>query len=319
MRSFVATVLLAMLISTSWGAEPITIYVSLAGNDAASGRKREADGGNGPVATLDRAREIVQAARKENPKAAIVVEMMPGTYVLDHSFQLTAEDSGLAEAPVTYQAEPGGKVHLVGGREVSNFKPVTDPAVLNRLTPGARGQVLQADLKALGIGNFGPMKSRGFGRPMTPAGLELFFQDRPMTLARWPNEGFVKIASIPKEQAGGDEHGGMLGKLTAGFYYEGDRPGAWKSQEDIWVHGYWAWDWANSYERIESIDTASRLIKTSSPHGLYGFRAGQRFYFLNVLEELDSPGEWYLDRKTGVLYFWPPAPIGAGKALVSVL
>jgi hypothetical protein len=178
---------------------------------------------------------------------------------------------------------------------------------------------LQADLKTLGIADFGQMKSRGFGRAMTAAGLELFFQDRPMTLARWPNEGFVKIAGIPKDQATGDEHGGTLGKLSAGFYYEGDRPGTWKSQEDIWVHGYWAWDWANSYERIESIDTASRLIKTAPPYGLYGFRTGQRIFFLNVLEELDSPGEWYLDRKTGMLYFWPPAPIGEGKTLVSVL
>jgi len=61
---------------------------------------------------------------------------------------------------------------------------------------------------------------------------------------------------------------------------------------NLWVHGYWAYDWANSYERVESIDRGARLIKTAPPHGLYGFRKGQRFYFLNVLEELDSPGEW---------------------------
>jgi hypothetical protein len=47
--------------------------------------------------------------------------------------------------------------------------------------------------------------------------------------------------------------------------------------------------------------------------------AGQRFYFLNVLEELDEPGEWHLDRAAGILYFWPPAPVGEGKARVSVL
>jgi len=72
------------------------------------------------------------------------------------------------------------------------------------------------------------------------------------------------------------------------------------------VHGYWSWDWANSYERIERLDLDQKLVKTAAPHGLYGFRKGQRFYFLNVLEELDQPGEWFLDRTSALLYFWPP-------------
>jgi len=35
---------------------------------------------------------------------------------------------------------------------------------------------------------------------------------------------------------------------------------------------------------------------------------------LKRLEELDSPGEYFVDRKTGVLYFWPPSPV-AGKEI----
>jgi hypothetical protein len=85
------------------------------------------------------------------------------------------------------------------------------------------------------------------------------------------------------------------------------------------VHGYWAYDWANSYERIQDLDVEQRLIKTASPHGIYGFRRGQRFYFLNVLEELDQPGEWYLDRQKGLLYFWPPKPISSGEVMLSLL
>ena len=26
----------------------------------------------------------------------------------------------------------------------------------------------------------------------------------------------------------------------------------------------------------------------------------------NIFEELDAPGEWFLDAKTGTLYFYPP-------------
>jgi len=210
-------------------------------------------------------------------------------------------------------------VVLMGGREVSNWTRLTDPAVRGRLSKAAADHVLVADLKALGITDFGELKSRGFARPTVSSGLELFFDERPMTLARWPNEGFVTIAGVPQRGATKDEHGGDMGKLEEGFLYDGDRPDRWQDVSNLWVHGYWAYDWANSYEQVEAIDPDKRLIKTVAPHGLYGFRKGQRFYFLNVMEELDSPGEWYLDAASGMFYFWPPAPIGSAKAFVSVV
>ena len=50
-----------------------------------------------------------------------------------------------------------------------------------------------------------------------------------------------------------------------------------------------------------------------------GLRTGQWFYAENVLAELDVPGEWYLDRDTAILYFWPTAPLSSGKVVVSVV
>jgi hypothetical protein len=57
---------------------------------------------------------------------------------------------------------------------------------------------------------------------------------------------------------------------------------------------------------VAELDARRHFIRTAPPYGHYGFRKGQRFQFLNILEELDQPGEWFLDRKNGVLYFWPP-------------
>ena len=39
---------------------------------------------------------------------------------------------------------------------------------------------------------------------------------------------------------------------------------------------------------------------------------------MNLLEELDTPGEWYLDRRAGILYFWPPSDIRRGHPTVSL-
>ena len=84
-----------------------------------------------------------------------------------------------------------------------------------------------------------------------------------MTLARWPNEGtFEKIAGLPEGSARKDEHGGQLGKLEEGFLYRGDRPKNWKDTEQLWVHGYWAWDWANSYEHVTELDPERHFIRT---------------------------------------------------------
>ena len=213
----------------------------------------------------------------------------------------------------------GESVILLGGRRIDGFQPVAGES-RERLAAAAREHVLQADLRQLGIDDFGSLHSRGFGRPTVAAHCELLFDGRPMTLARWPNEGeWTQIAGFPEATAQDDGHGTKFGNLEDGFLYDGDRPNHWQDTSDLWVHGYWSWDWANSYERVAVLDTQQRLIKTASPFGQYGFRTGQRFYFLNVLEELDQPGEWFLDRKSGTLYFWPPEESAGHVTVISLL
>lgn len=283
-------------------------HISPTGNDANSGTRPK------PFATLERARAAVRDLKNKAPKPqrGVTVWLHGGDYFRTNALELTSADSGTPDSPIVWRPYRDQTVRLLGGRTLNGFAPVTEANILARLDASARGQVVQLNLRNLGITDFGEMKSRGFGRPEATAHCELFYDHRPMTLARWPNEGeFTKIAGYPAGQK--DEHGGQLGPLTDGFTYSGDRPRRWQDTSDLWAHGYWAYDWANSYERIASLDLDQRLVKTAPPHGHYGFRKDQRVYFLNLLEELDQPGEWFLDRKTGVLYFWPPnlAPVAA--------
>ncbi len=310
-RLLAVLTILVSLHGTGAANSTVNLYVSPDGSDSWSGRLSlpNQDRTDGPLATLEAARRAVRELKKTGPLPAggVTVWIQPGQYFLRQGFELTPEDSGTAESPIVYCAAPKGEVRISGGQQLREWQKVKNAAILDRLDPVARTEVYQADLKAHNVSDFGQMRSRGFARRETPAALELFFQDKPMTIARWPNSGFARIVGYPEST--GDDHGGTLGKLTGGFNYEGDRPLRWRDTNDIWVHGYWAYDWANSYEHVESIDAERRLIKTSPPYGNYGFRAGGnggRFYFLNILEELDQPGEWYLDRKAGILYFWPP-------------
>jgi hypothetical protein len=296
------------------------LYVSPAGKDRWSGRlaSPSTDADDGPLATLSGARDAIRSLKRSVglPEGGVTVWIAPGSYELQQGLELAAEDSGAAGSPIIYRAAAGTEVRITGGRAVTGWGEVDDPAVRNRLAPAARDRIVQADLKAQGVTDYGTLRSRGFARPTVPAALELFFNDQPMTLARWPNDGFEQIAGTPDSAR--DEHGGTLGKLPAGFNYEGDRPERWAQTDDIWIHGYWAYDWANSYEHIARLDQEKHLIVTSPPHGNYGFRKGQRFYFLNILEELDQPGEWYVDRRMGIPYFWPPESLEHGAVTVSL-
>ncbi|GAB4131308.1 MAG: hypothetical protein Kow0040_10500 [Thermogutta sp.] len=290
------------------------IHVSVDGNDAWTGRSERPnpDAGDGPVATIGRAVALAAALPANTPRVEIVIQ--PGEYALDGTVALSGRNKPLP--PLVIRSAVPGKVRLSGGRRLTVWQPITDPKVKARLPQEVRDRVRQTSLKDLGITDFG---SPGGG------GLELFFDDRPMTLARWPNEGFTHIADILGEQP--MKIHGIPGDKVGKFVFEGDRPSRWTEEKDPWVHGYWFWDWSDQRHSVASIDPEKRIIEVRPPYHTYGYRKGQWFYGFNLLCELDRPGEWYLDRESGVLYFLPPmeetadvdAVLKSGRPTVSIL
>lgn len=292
------------------GTPPTILHVSPEGSDSWSGQLAEPNsaGSDGPFATLERARDQIRALRQAGSASGDVkVEIAGGLYARADPFQLTAADSGTAAAPVTYAVQEGEIARLIGGQVLHGFVPVTDERILQRLPAEARGQVMQIDLRKQGIQEYGDPSG---------GGLELFFNGQPQTLARWPNEDFVQIAGL----VGGDpvDVRGTKGDRIGKFFYQGDRPARWAREQDPWVHGYWFWDWSDQRQRVERIDSGRGVIELAEPYHNYGYRTGQWYYAYNLLCELDSPGEWYLDRQCGMLYFWPPGELADAEVSVSV-
>jgi len=287
-------------------------YVSPSGNDANPGTKDR------PFATLQRARDEIRRLKASGrlPADGITVEVRGGMYELSRPLELTEQDSGTENVPIVYRAYEGESVKIGGGREVTGWKHVTDITVLNRLHESARGQVWRADLKALGITDLqGINSARTY---QSDPGLEVFFQDKPMSLARYPNSGYMHITGVP------DSDGNLkTGDITAPdgkFVCDDPRPARWINEKDIWLHGFWRRDWCDIRVPLGSVDPAASTIRLGVPSGqAFNIRSGQWFYAENVLPELDSPGEWYLDRDSSILYFWPSAPVSSGKVVVSVV
>lgn len=298
-------------------------YVSPKGNDSWSGRLADPNSArkDGPFATPERARDAARAAAKSlKKKGGPVVLFRGGYYFLKKTFELNAADKGVA-----YRAYKNEKPRFIGGVKLDPawFAPVTDQSVLDRLSPDARANVLHVDLKSHGITDYGTIKKRGFGGPSNNAALELFIDGLPMEIARWPNGDWAQIKLVPGMKTWQVQAPWMDGKYpepkgedAKRFSYTGNRPSGWAPSDDIWVHGYWKYNWADSYEKVKNIDTKGRWITTAEP-GVYGYTPDRRYYFMNVFEELDAPGEWYLDRASGVLYVWPRERMKPGTEIIA--
>lgn len=288
--------------------EPLLIFVSLDGNDHFSGslpsvNSHESDG---PFETLTRARDTIRELKRKKglPVGGVVVNIKGGEYLLAAPFDLSEEDSGTPKSPIVYRAYNNEKVRLIGGRELKGFTPVTDQAILMRLDKESRPNVLRVNLRSSGVYASGVRFAQGFGRPLKSSTLDLYVDDEPMTLARWPNRGWAMTDKASEDTKGC-------------FIYSGDRPSRWGRSNDIWVHGYWKWDWADSFEKIKSINTSKREIETEKPYPALGFAKNKRWYAENILEELDSPSEWFFDAKNGELYLYPPKPLQGARVFVS--
>lgn len=289
------------------GQAATAFYVATNGSDTNTGTISL------PFATFERASAAVRALNKAGPLPAggVTVWIRGGNYFRDTTFELTSADSGTSNAPIVYSGYSNELVRVIGGRFLTGLQPVTDSAVLQRLSAQAQTNVLQVGLATCGITNDGQLRERGYGIYYVPAHLELFFNEQPMTLARYPNTpDWAAIAGVPG--------GGQRGAISNGFYYSSSRPSTWSTNNDVWAAGYWGHAYTFFVEHVASINTASNLVMFSLPNQVWdGFLTNQPYFFLNVLEELDSPGEYYVDTSAGQLYFWPPTPIGTNEVMAS--
>lgn len=199
----------------------------------------------------------------------------------EYSLTAPIEIRGVSGKRIVIEAAPGESPVIRGDRRVSGFKKVKGK------------DYLEANLKALGI--------KDLGNPCSQESLlDLYWKGERQRLARYPNEGFLKSGKALGETRIDDV------TLKEGvFAYDDDRISGWAGEKDPWIYGYFRWDWSDQYQKVASIDPVNKVITLSEPWHGYGYKDGFRFYGINILSELDSPGEYYVDREKGKLYWFP--------------
>ncbi|HMO84420.1 MAG TPA: right-handed parallel beta-helix repeat-containing protein [Lacipirellulaceae bacterium] len=307
-------------------------YVAMDGDDANPGTISQ------PFRSLSAALTAIEELKRSGPltPGQLTIFIREGSYRVLDSFQLDARHSGQVDCPIVIRAFDDEQVQFCGGTAIppSAFKPLADPSVRDRIiAESARDSVQEANLLEEGIplAWIGRRERTGLHLPVTPAPTELFFDDRRMTVARWPNHGYemidevVRAGSAPAFHTPQSSHHGVRtgpAYMPGVFRYRGERPSLWLNAREVWLEAYWVYDWADDCMLIAHIDPSQHEITMSAPHA-YGMGGelggGDRFFVLNLLEEIDQAGEYYLDPYSGVLYFYPPEDLDAQSITISVL
>ena len=302
-KKLIFVVVLSLIMCHTYGQD---IYVSVDGNDSNNGAKES------PVATF----KVPSMSTKP-----ITVWVGRGQYNLDESLVFNDNDSGEPGFPIVWRARSGDQVSITGGKEIPSekFKKVSNKKVLKRLTKNAAKNIRQVDLKALGITNYGQFRQYGHAIPVSPAPLELFYNNSPMPLARYPNKGFIQIGEV--SDRGSVPRNRDYSGRGATFKYTDARHEKWAGLTDVWFQGTFDNGYADDNLLVESIDINKKEVKLKMP-SMYGVSSGavyRHYVALNILDEIDTPGEWYLDRDSGILYFWPPNELKNSSVTISML
>jgi hypothetical protein len=231
-----------------------------------------------PFATIAQARNAIRRLPTEAREAEpITVFLHAGRHRISQELAFGPQDSGTAESPVTYTAYRGETAVIDGGREIAGWE----------VQPDGRWRTTIPEVRS-GRWNFRQLYVNGEARQR----------------ARTPNEGFLKVVGCPDGTP-----------RTTGYHAGGRRfefAGAdirpdWHNLDDVEVVVYHFW--TDTHLQISQVNPVARIVTFANPSGktfTEGFTdEGARYIVDNLREGLDQPGEWYLDRESGVLEYLP--------------
>jgi hypothetical protein len=279
----------------------IEIHVSLAGDDGWSGKLPEPNTAHtdGPLRTLEAAQAAVRRVKAGlSAQAEIRVWVHGGVYELTQPWLFTAQDSGfprggndpsplhagrLAQSwPVVWAAYADEQPVISGGRAMAG-------GWRTERVNGREAWVTDIPEVATGRWNFRQLWVNGQRRL------------RP----RLPKQGFRQV----ERALDADYNKFYLNAGSPRFgFKEGELRATWRNLCDMELQ-FFGW-WVAPRVGLAAVDEVARIAwldRNSMLRLAWGEGEGDgvEYRVENVFEALTDPGEWYLDRPTGRLYYLP--------------
>ena len=261
-------------------------------------------------------------------KGILTIQFEPGRYNLMEGLLLTRTLTASSHSQIILKG--GTDVIFTGGLtlKTENLKKVVDPNILKLVFDDeAKKHLLEYNLSAITNLDYGEQKPIGFKRSVSSTPAQLVLNGKRMTLARYPNETSIylqknrqsvlpihTIVSTGQPKVELPLSNNRPSNERGSFKYEDARINRWANKNNIWVDGIFSRDWSWSLNRIESIDSVAKSIVLAFPEA-YDLTATNSFFFAsNVFEEIDVPGEYFIDVINKKLYLYPPDGIDLAKS-----
>ncbi|MBQ7475174.1 MAG: S-layer homology domain-containing protein [Clostridia bacterium] len=268
-------------------------YVSTNGDDSADGSLAH------PFRTWERARDAVRALDKTG-RDGITVAFKAGDYG-PLSVRLTAEDSGSADCPITYCKYGDGDVVFTGGFDVpeSDFSVLSDEEKA-LFTAKAAEDIRRADISDR-LAEYDPRTVMAMN------------DDGDLTLARFPNkyaDGSDNLLEGSHENID-DTH------IRIDNYLILKKLEKYRTTEGLLLYGYLTTGWYKDLLGTADYDPETHVFRIPRPEQArmgylrrlpeFDSKAWSKVAVVNVSEELDAAGEFWIDPDAKVFYVYSPS------------
>jgi len=279
--------MIPVLLSACVAVHALDIHVAPDGNDAWSGRLARSNKArtDGPLASLNGARDALRKLRAAGQlKEAVRVIVANGRYTFAEPLVLAQEDSGTAQAPVSFEAAKGARPVFSGGRVIGGFERGENGIWKTRVADVAAGKWYFE---------------------------QLFVNGRRATRARTPNKFWFNMLDVQEEKldatASGPKSRAKSARQTVRLRDADFAAIAKLSPQDLKdVNLVVYHNWDNTRRFLDAVDPQEKNLVTTGG-GMKPWNPWKRnnpFVFENFLGALDAPGEWFLARD-GTLYYKP--------------
>ena len=274
------------------------IFVSTVGDDSGDGSEEE------PLRTLEKAMDVANEMREDSDKL-IEILLREGTYSVTNTIKII--NSQKDDSLLKISAYQGEKVTINAGVDIPlSAMNIADSDFTNAIIdkPNA-GSVLQYNLKDAQIEDLGEISLRGhLISDEKEAQAELSLNGEVQKLAGWPNGEYTGlIKPTDSNEYGKRTKSGIANGCSFKVNY--DRPSQWSKPEQAWLSGTIGPNYEFDYYPVSRFDSEEKRVYLSRG-ALEKYYTEPYYRFENVPEELDEPGEYYIDRQSGMLYFYPP-------------